>query len=58
VVWPRVVTICGLSMVFAPLNVAAVKYPPQHLRGAAVGLFALLRMKRSVAEEGAHLEEE
>ncbi len=43
VVWPRVVLICGLSMVFAPLNVAAFKYTPQHLRGAAVGLLALLR---------------
>jgi DHA2 family multidrug resistance protein len=43
VVWPRVVTICGLSMIFAPLNVAAFKYIPTHLRGAAVGLFALLR---------------
>jgi DHA2 family multidrug resistance protein len=43
VVWPRVVMICGLSMTFAPLNVAAFKYIPQHLRGAAVGLFALLR---------------
>jgi DHA2 family multidrug resistance protein len=43
VVWPRVVMICGLSMTFAPLNVAAFKYTPQHLRGAAVGLFALLR---------------
>jgi DHA2 family multidrug resistance protein len=35
--------IMGLSMIFAPLNVAAFKYIPQHLRGAAVGLFALLR---------------
>jgi DHA2 family multidrug resistance protein len=43
VVWPRVVMISGLSMVFAPLNVAAFKYTPLHLRGAAVGLFALLR---------------
>jgi DHA2 family multidrug resistance protein len=43
VVWPRVVLIVGLSMVFAPLNVAAFKYTPQYLRGAAVGLFALLR---------------
>jgi DHA2 family multidrug resistance protein len=43
VVWPRVVMICGLSMIFAPLNVAAFKYTPRHLRGAAVGLFALLR---------------
>jgi DHA2 family multidrug resistance protein len=43
VIWPRVVTICGLSMIFAPLNVAAFKYTPLHLRGAAVGLFALLR---------------
>ena len=43
VVWPRVVMIVGLSMIFAPLNVAAFKYTPRHLRGAAVGLFALLR---------------
>ncbi len=43
VVWPRVVMIVGLSMVFAPINVAAYLYTPQELRGAAVGLFALLR---------------
>jgi DHA2 family multidrug resistance protein len=43
VVWPRVVMIMGLSMIFAPLNVAAFKYTPQQLRGAAVGLLALLR---------------
>jgi DHA2 family multidrug resistance protein len=43
VVWPRVVLIIGLSMVFAPVNVAAFKYTPVHLRGAAVGLLALLR---------------
>lgn len=43
VIWPRVVVICGLSMIFAPINVAAFRYTPAHLRGAAVGLFALLR---------------
>lgn len=43
VVWPRSVMITGLSMIFAPLNVAAFKYTPQHLRGAAVGLLSLLR---------------
>ena len=43
VVWPRVVMITGLSMLFAPLNVAAFLYVPRELRGAAVGLFALLR---------------
>ena len=43
VIWPRIVMIAGLSMIFAPLNVAAFKYTPQHLRGAAVGLLALLR---------------
>ncbi len=42
-VWPRVVVITGLSMVFAPLNVAAFLYIPKELRGAAVGLLALLR---------------
>jgi DHA2 family multidrug resistance protein len=30
-------------MIFAPLNVSAFMYTPRHLRGAAVGLFALLR---------------
>jgi DHA2 family multidrug resistance protein len=43
VIWPRVVMIFGLSMIFAPINVAAFKYTPLHLRGAAVGLLALLR---------------
>jgi DHA2 family multidrug resistance protein len=43
VVWPRVVIIVGLSMIFAPINVAAYMYTPLALRGAAVGLFALLR---------------
>src|SRR4029077_6461807 len=43
VVWPRVVVISGLSMLFAPLNLAAFLYIPPRLRGAAVGLLALLR---------------
>jgi MFS transporter, DHA2 family, multidrug resistance protein len=43
VVWPRVVVVAGLSMIFAPLNVAAFLYTPPQLRGAAVGLLALLR---------------
>jgi DHA2 family multidrug resistance protein len=43
VIWPRVVLIIGLSMIFVALNVAAFKYTPTHLRPAAVGLLALLR---------------
>jgi DHA2 family multidrug resistance protein len=43
VVWPRVVIIMGLSMLFAPLNVAAFIYLPKEVRGGAVGLLALLR---------------
>jgi len=43
IVWPRVVFIIGLSMIFAPLNVAAFITIPPQLRGAAVGLLALLR---------------
>jgi DHA2 family multidrug resistance protein len=43
VIWPRVVFIAGLSMIFAPLNVSAFLYIPRELRGAAVGLLALLR---------------
>jgi DHA2 family multidrug resistance protein len=30
-------------MIFVSINVAAFKYTPKHLRGAAVGLMALLR---------------
>jgi DHA2 family multidrug resistance protein len=43
IVWSRIVLIIGLSLVFAPLNVAAFINIPPALRGAAVGLFALLR---------------
>jgi MFS transporter, DHA2 family, multidrug resistance protein len=43
VVWPRVVVIAGLSMIFAPLNVAAFQHISKERRGAAVGLLALLR---------------
>ena len=42
-IWPRVVVIIGLSLMVAPLNVAAFLYIPKPLRGAAVGLMALLR---------------
>jgi DHA2 family multidrug resistance protein len=43
VVWPRMVLTAGLGLIFAPINVAAYKYTPQHLRGAAIGLASLLR---------------
>ena len=43
VIWPRVVLIVGLSICFAPANVAAYLYTPIALRGAAVGLLSLLR---------------
>jgi MFS transporter, DHA2 family, multidrug resistance protein len=43
VVWPRVVLVLGLSICFAPANVAAYIYTPPLLRGAAVGLLSLLR---------------
>jgi DHA2 family multidrug resistance protein len=43
VIWPRVVLIVGLSMCFAPANVAAYLYTPLAWRGAAVGLLSLLR---------------
>jgi MFS transporter, DHA2 family, multidrug resistance protein len=46
-IWPRVVMIVGLSLMFAPLNVAAFLYIPRHMRGAAVGLLALLRNEGS-----------
>ena len=43
VVWPRVLVVLGLSMCFAPANVAAYLYTPLELRCAAVGLLSLLR---------------
>ncbi len=43
VIGPRMVITGGLGLLFAPLNLAAFKYIPKHLRGAAVGLLALLR---------------
>jgi DHA2 family multidrug resistance protein len=43
VVWPRVLLVLGLSICFAPANVAAYLYTPLALRGAAVGLLSLLR---------------
>ena len=42
-VWPRVLVVLGLSICFAPANVAAYLYTPLELRGAAVGLLSLLR---------------
>lgn len=43
VIGPRMVLTFGLGLIFAPASVAAYKYIPVHLRGAAVGLFSLLR---------------
>ena len=43
VIWPRVLLVLGLSICFAPANVAAYLYTPTALRGAAVGLLSLLR---------------
>lgn len=43
IVWPRVVIIIGLGFLFAPLNVAAFSTISLPMRGAAVGLLALLR---------------
>ena len=42
-IWPRVLVVLGLSVCFAPANVAAYLYTPLALRGAAVGLLSLLR---------------
>jgi DHA2 family multidrug resistance protein len=42
-VWPRMILTAGLGFIFAPINVAAFRYVPQHLRGVAVGFANLLR---------------
>ena len=43
VIGPRMLLTLGLGLLFAPISVAAYKYVPPHLRGAAVGLASLLR---------------
>ncbi|WP_422926022.1 DHA2 family efflux MFS transporter permease subunit [Singulisphaera sp. PoT] len=43
VIWPRVVQQIGTAFIFAPLSVAAFMYLPKEHRGAAAGLFAVLR---------------
>lgn len=43
IIWPRVVMVVGLGLIFPPLNVTAYLYMPRNLRGSAVGLLALLR---------------
>jgi DHA2 family multidrug resistance protein len=43
VILPRMLLTLGLGLLFAPISVAAYKYIPAHLRGAAVGLCSLLR---------------
>src|SRR3954452_258037 len=42
-VWPRVVQQLGTSCIFAPLSVAAYMYLPRELRGAAAGIYSVLR---------------
>ncbi len=43
VIWPHMLLMLGIGLLFAPISVAAYKYTPLHLRGAAVGLLSLLR---------------
>jgi DHA2 family multidrug resistance protein len=43
VVGPRMLLTLGLGLLFSPMSVAAYKYVPPHLRGAAIGLLSLLR---------------
>jgi DHA2 family multidrug resistance protein len=43
VIWPHMLVMLGIGLVFAPISVAAYKYVPPELRGAAVGLLSLLR---------------
>ncbi len=49
VVWPRVVMIVGLSMIFAPINVAAYMYMPKTLRGRGRGIVQLDTQRRGGA---------
>jgi MFS transporter, DHA2 family, multidrug resistance protein len=43
VAWSRIVLGVAVTLLFSPLNVTAYASLPPHLRGAATGLFALLR---------------
>jgi DHA2 family multidrug resistance protein len=41
--YPRMGVTLGIGLLFSPISVAAYKYIPAHLRGAAVGIASLLR---------------
>ena len=43
VIWPHMLVMLGIGLIFAPLSVAAYKYTPLAMRGAAVGIVNLLR---------------
>jgi DHA2 family multidrug resistance protein len=43
VIWPHMLVMLGIGLVFAPISVAAYKYIPPQLRAAAVGILSLLR---------------
>jgi DHA2 family multidrug resistance protein len=43
VIWPHMLVMLGIGLVFAPISVAAYKYVPPELRAAAVGILSLLR---------------
>ena len=49
VIWPRVVLVLGLSICFAPANVAAYLYTPVGLRGAAVGLLVFCATREAAS---------
>ena len=42
-VGPNIIITMGISLIFAPINVAAFYYIPVELRASAIGFFALLR---------------
>ena len=57
VVWPRVVVIAGLSMIFAPLNVAAFLYIPRRGGRRAPGAVAQRRRQRGHVDRTNHSRE-
>jgi DHA2 family multidrug resistance protein len=52
VVWPWMLMAAGGGLLFAPVNMAAFKYTPAHLRGAAVGLLSLRTEGAALALDG------
>ena len=43
IIWPRMVLTAGLGLIFAPINVACLKYVPKQYLGSAIAIVSVMR---------------